>query len=84
MIEFHDVDLNLEKINNFIKKFKLKLTHIHPNNSGGLNYYKVPLILEMTFEKYPISVNEKLIFPHELDQNNVEDKPSINLSFKRF
>jgi FkbM family methyltransferase len=84
VIEFHDVDLNLEKINDFIKKFKLTLTHIHPNNAGDLNYYKVPLILEMTFEKYPVSVNEELIFPHEFDQNNAEDKPSINLVFKKF
>jgi hypothetical protein len=40
IIEFHDVDINLEKIENFIKKFKLTLTHIHPNNSGGVNIIK--------------------------------------------
>jgi hypothetical protein len=84
VIEFHDVDLNLKKISDFIKKFKLTLTHIHPNNAGDINYYKDPLILEMTFEKYPVSVNKALKFPHELDQNNSEDKPSVNLVFEKF
>ena len=82
VIEFHDVDLNLRKINSFIKKFKLTLTHVHPNNSGGINYYKIPLILEMTFEKYPIQINKYLELPHELDQNNSKDIKGIDLVFK--
>ena len=29
IIEFHDVDLNLNKINEFIENFSLSLSHIH-------------------------------------------------------
>ena len=51
VIEFHDIDLHIEKINNFINSFKLTLTHIHPNNYGATDPSGNPTVIELTFEK---------------------------------
>ena len=37
VIEFHDIDLHIEKIKNFINSFNLTLTHVHPNNYGAVD-----------------------------------------------
>ena len=84
IIEFHDIDLHREKINNFIKKFNLTLTHIHPNNYGGVDAFSDPLVIEMTFEKNPIEENNlNPIFPKLLDQPNNPSQPEINLNFEK-
>ena len=51
IIEFHDVDLHVTKIENFINNIGLKLIHIHPNNFGGLDRFGNPNLIELTFEK---------------------------------
>ena len=38
VIEFHNIDLHIEKILNFLKNFKLNLVHIHGQNPGGEDY----------------------------------------------
>ena len=49
VIEFHDCDINLSKIEWFIKNFNLKLVHIHANNHGLFDLdKKIPLALELT------------------------------------
>ena len=67
-IEFHDVDINVEKVLNFIDKFDLKLVHIHANNwsTHGLN--NIPSSIELSFSKKPILLNNEITFPHILDQ----------------
>ena len=68
-IEFHDVDINVEKVLNFIDKFDLKLVHIHANNwsTHGLN--NIPSSIELSFlQKKPILFNNEITFPHILDQ----------------
>ena len=51
VIEFHDVDINKKIISKFIANFDLILTHIHPNNFGGVDEFGDPLVIEMTFLK---------------------------------
>jgi hypothetical protein len=83
IIEFHDIDLHREKIDNFIKKFNLTLTHIHPNNYGEHDQYMDPVVIEMTFEKNPIQENQlNAVFPNLLDQPNNPSKPEIILNFE--
>ena len=41
VIEFHDCDINLSKIEWFIKNFNLKLVHIHANNHGLVDLEKI-------------------------------------------
>lgn len=82
VIEFHDVDLNLSKIYQFIKKINLTLTHIHPNNGGGANYYKMPKIIEFTFEKFPLIKKGKNKLPNKYDQKNLNNLQDLKLFFK--
>lgn len=83
IIEFHDVDLHIKKIKDFIKKFKLNLTHIHPNNFAGTDSNLDPLVVEMTFEKKPNRNFKKIVtFPNQLDYPNNPEIEDIPLSFK--
>ena len=66
-IEFHDCDLHINIIEDFIKKFKLKLVHIHANNYSLVDKNsQIPHTLEMTFSR-----NSELLksfeLPHHLD-----------------
>ncbi len=82
IIEFHDVDLHLERIENFIKRLKfLKLVHIHPNNYGELNFENIPSLIELTFEKDPDLICKEVYFPNRLDYKNKKNSEDIKLKF---
>jgi hypothetical protein len=83
VIEFHDFDLNIDKIENFIKSFKCNLVHIHPNNSGPIGKNNIPSILECSFAKYPRVIGDRTKIKHELDQPNIKGKEDIDLKFER-
>jgi len=58
--------------------------HTHPNNCSGLISYKgfkIPKVLEFTFLRNDriSSPSFAKIFPHPLDADNTEDKPSLPL-----
>tara|TARA_A100001035_G_scaffold26786_1_gene18035 strand:+ start:669 stop:1439 length:771 start_codon:yes stop_codon:yes gene_type:complete len=79
VIEFHDIDLHLDKIERFIKNFSLNLVHIHANNAGGIkSENSLPLIIEITFSKYSSTFTEKSL-PHELDSPNNSKNKEIQL-----
>lgn len=82
-IEFHNVDINMDRVINFICKFNLKLIHIHANNwsSHGLN--NIPSSIELSFSKKPVLLNNYVNFPHKLDQKNNPDADEINLFFSK-
>jgi hypothetical protein len=82
VIEFHDVDLHLSKIENFINNIGLKLIHIHPNNFGGLDKFGNPYLIELTFEKEPVILKETNSLPHRHDMKNNPDADDITLTFK--
>ena len=81
VIEFHDFELNIDKIENFINRFKCELVHVHPNNSGPSGKNNIPSILEFSFAKFPIAIGERTDSSHELDQPNVKGKKDIKLKF---
>ena len=80
-IEFHDVDINIEKILSFISKFNLKLIHIHANNWATYGLNNIPSCIELSFSKKPVLLNKDLSLPHDLDQKNNPDVDEINLNF---
>ena len=81
VIEFHDCDINLSKIERFIENFDLKLVHIHANNHGLVDLdKKIPLALELTFSKY-CELNDQLNLPHPLDMRNGNNREEINIEF---
>lgn len=58
--------------------------HNHPNNCSGLIKYKgfkIPKVLEFTFLRNDriVSPSFAKIFPHPLDTDNTDDKPSLPL-----
>ena len=49
VIELHDVDIHLNKIEKFIDKFSLNLVHVHANNFAPIRAYDhLPIVLELT------------------------------------
>ncbi len=81
VIEFHDIDLHIDQITNFIKTFNLTLTHIHPNNYGPRDPKDNPTVVELTFEKNPHEISEEINFPNLLDQPNDPISEDIDLKF---
>ena len=81
VIEFHDIDLHMDKIINFINTTKLKLIHIHPNNYCSLDRFGNPTTVEVSFENNPIVVKDLFTIPHDLDQNCNPKGPNLNISF---
>lgn len=80
VIEFHDTDIHLNSIRNFIKNFPLNLVHIHANNFAPIRASDgLPLALELTFSKHCASF-KKPSLPHRLDMPNWRDKEDINLN----
>ena len=81
VIEFHNIDLHMDKIEKFINTTKLELIHIHPNNYCGLDRFNNPITIELSFEKNPTPVKDLFTIPHDLDQNCDPKGPNINISF---
>jgi len=81
VIEFHDIDLHIEKISNFINSFNLTLTHVHPNNYGAVDPNGNPTVIELTFEKNPPEILGNPNFPNLLDQKCNPNSKDIELKF---
>lgn len=82
VIEFHDCDIHLQKIVNFISNFKLRLVHIHANNFSPIRRADgLPLVLEMSFSGNAKSFTSPSL-PHILDMPNSRNAPEIHLVFE--
>ena len=65
---------------NFIENIDLKLIHVHPNNNSNC-VNNIPIVLEFSFERNPISVGDNVSFPHYLDQKNNKREDDLSLDF---
>ena len=81
VIEFHDTDLHVEKIDNFINQFSLELIHIHPNNTDYLCKNNNPVSIEMSFSKNPKILDSFAKLPHPLDQKSNKKNSDHILQF---
>ena len=52
VIEFHDVDLHMERIESFVRSFPLEVCHVHCNNFAPTNDCSTPLVIEVTFTRF--------------------------------
>jgi len=77
LIEFHNLnEKNLNKLETFIKSFKLKLIHTHCVNFGWtqdslrkiVNEFGNPLVVELTFSSSHIGEIKVKALPHSLDR----------------
>lgn len=80
IIEFHDVDLHLNKIEDFIKKLNFKVTHIHANNYERI-IDGIPLVIELTLEKNPLIEDEYASLPNKNDAPCNPKKNELKLNF---
>ena len=80
-IEFHDIDLHIDKINKFINEIDLTLIHIHPNNFGRKDEANNPTVIELSFAKDANTTNKKNVLPNILDQKNNPLFEDIKLMF---
>jgi hypothetical protein len=81
VIEFHDIDLHLNKIEEFISKFNLKIVHIHINNWTLVGINDLPLLIEVTFSKNGKTNSNFANHPHVLDSPNSTNLPNFVVSF---
>ena len=81
VIEFHDVDLHCERITGFIEKLPLYLCHIHANNAGFVDDRGDPLVLELSFTKYPPVSAETVELPNALDYPNLVNFDELVMRF---
>ncbi len=81
-IELHDVDIHIERLVDFIRRFPLRLVHVHANNYAPINAAGVPLAIECTFSASCDEENRKVVsLPHALDMPNKRNRQEIALSF---
>ncbi len=80
-IEFHNCNKNINKIINFIQKFKNELVHIHANNYDNFGNNQIPDTLEITFSKSPTTSGNFIELPHLLDRPNRKKNKEIKLTF---
>ena len=70
-IEFHDFDLNKNKVYNFIDNIGMELIHLNVNELGGLSSENFPLVIELTFSKNPLKCKiDKSLFEIPNSKNN--------------
>lgn len=80
VIEFHDVDIHLNTIIEFLQKFKMNIIHIHVNNYGPVKLpCETPTVIEISFSKQTGTVQPRL--PHTFDKPNNPLLPEYTLKF---
>jgi len=84
VIEFHEIDLHIDRILKFLRDTSLYLCHIHGNNFGGTDANGDPLVVEMSFSRFapPHSSSTESGLPHVLDMPNDPRLPEIDLKFE--
>ncbi len=80
-IEFHDCDLHIQKIIDFVTAYPLALVHLHANNFSPISESGIPLCLELTFSS-SCDRMERAILPHQLDLPNKASAADYVLLFK--
>ena len=81
VIEFHDVQSNINRIESFIDQFPHGLVHVHCNNYSSLGPQKIPGVVELSFSRYFDAGRSERGYPTELDQPNNPLNQDFKLSF---
>lgn len=81
VIEFHHIDLHMERIKNFLDKFPLPLVYTRANNYGNYTPDRLPLYIECTFSATAV----QRVTPFRslsIDMPNSRKIPPYELSFE--
>lgn len=76
VIEFHDVDINLQKVIDFSKNFHLPIINLNINNNGLIASNHLPTVIEITYAQ----PDKKNKFSDQNSINNI-DLEEISLNF---
>jgi hypothetical protein len=80
-IEFHDVDLHIDRLQDFVSRFPLTLVHTHCNNFVIRNDKGTPLGIECTFTASKAGEEFVSSLPGDLDMPNNARKEDYQLIF---
>ncbi|CAM3897608.1 hypothetical protein SMNI109538_18995 [Smaragdicoccus niigatensis] len=80
-IEFHDYDLHVPRVRDFIAATNLRVAHVHANNWSPISDMRTPLALEVTLSSSNPVSPEPAPLPHPLDQPNNATRPEISIHF---
>ena len=69
-IEFHNCDVRLQEMIEFVHRYPLQLVHIHANSYGGIARNGIPRALELTFSSGSDMAAGFANIPHPLDRAN--------------
>lgn len=83
VIEFHEVNKNINEIYNFLDNFDLDLIHLHINNNGKI-IDGLPEVIELTFSRKDdnVAVLKQNYLPHILDADNNPSSTSYEVTFQ--
>lgn len=82
VIDFHDVDLHQNRVENFIKNFSLKLIHVHSNNCALIGKDGTPSAVECAFSSLPVGADRSRDLPDLLDQPCSPDLDEHSILFR--
>ena len=82
VIEFHDCDLLIDRVEAFVDAIPLSLCHIAANNNAGAGPDGTPLVLELTFSRHPPQRPDRPRLPREFDQPNNPRMSALNIRFR--
>ena len=78
VIEFHDVDVNLDKIISFSKNFPLPIINLNVNNNGLIASNHLPTVIEITYAQ----PDKKNKFSDQNSMNNIGlEEISLNFDY---
>lgn len=80
-IEFHDVDLHYERLEEFVKKLPLSVAHVHHNSFGLTSDQGMPLVVEVTFTSHAPVTSDRPELPHALDRPSSPDHEQCEIRF---
>jgi len=80
-IEFHDVDLHIHKLRDFVSRFPLALVHTHCNNFVIRDDKGTPFVIECTFTASEVGEELVSALPGDLDMPNNARKEDYQLVF---
>lgn len=80
VIEFHEVDLHLDRIVSFVNDLKFNLLHVHANNWSPVSE-GTPLVIELTLSKNRVGGAKVVSLPSALDAPNNPSAPDIEIAF---
>ena len=80
VIEFHDVDLHLERLDRFLSALNHTLVHVHANNYAEASDDGIPLSIEMTFSSH-LAQERCPKLPSVLDFANDPTEPEYKVKF---